>query len=228
MIKVWDFPTRAFHWILVIAMAICVYTSYNLSERFNIPFSTSDMSALQLHQYAGTLILSLLIFRIIWGIVGATTARFTNFIKGPSQIIDYLKASKTSTEGHNPLGALMVIALILILLVQVITGLFLEDNSWAWGNAPLADKISGTTRGIMASLHTNGRAVLLWLIGIHIAAVFIYIMVKRQNLIKAMITGKRSQQNAHTKEAKSIQNDHPLLGMLIMAAIIAATFYYLF
>lgn len=228
MIKVWDFPTRVFHWVLVLAMAVCVYTSYNLSDRYTLPLSPSDISALQIHQYAGVLILALLIFRVIWGLVGSTTARFTNFIKGPKQILQYLKASSTQTEGHNPLGALMVVALIVMLLVQVITGLFLEDNSWAWGNAPLADKISGNTRSIMANIHGNGRAVLLWFIGLHVAAVFAYLFIKRQNLIQTMFTGKRSVEKAHTTAPTSIQNDHPIIGMIIMIALIAATFYYLF
>lgn len=227
MIKVWDFPTRAFHWILVIAMAICVYTSYNFSELYDLGFAGS-YSAMALHQYAGVVILALLIFRIVWGIVGATTSRFTNFIKGPSQIIHYLKRSETVTEGHNPLGALMVIALILVLLAQVITGLFLEDNTYMFTNAPLANMIKGPLRGTLLSIHAEGRTILLILIGLHIAAVFIYLIVKRQNLIRTMITGTRSRDEAHTTKATSIQNDHPLVGTIIMLAIIAATFYYLF
>ncbi|MHC5225285.1 cytochrome b/b6 domain-containing protein [Ignatzschineria sp. LJL83] len=228
MIKVWDLPIRVFHWALVLAMITCIYTSYDLSTRYDLPLTTSNVSALQIHQYAGTLILALLVFRIIWGVIGSTTARFTNFMKGPSHICTYLKNSITPTEGHNPLGALMVIALILILLIQVISGLFLEDNSWAWKSAPLADTISKKTRNIMITIHSNGRAVLLWLIGLHVFAVFAYLVAKRQNLIKPMITGNRAKSSAHTKTAESINNDHPIIGLCLLAAIIAITFYLLF
>lgn len=227
MIKVWDFPTRIFHWILVIAMAICVYTSYNFSDFYDFG-PVGSYSAMALHQYAGVVILALLIFRLIWGIVGATTSRFSNFIKGPTKILDYIKRSETSTEGHNPLGALMVIALILALLVQVISGLFLEDNTYMFANAPFASLIKGDLRGTLLSIHAEGRTILLILIGLHIAAVFVYLIVKRQNLIRTMITGTRSTNKAHTKQPASIQNDHPILGTIIMFAIIAATFYYLF
>lgn len=227
MIKVWDFPTRVFHWLLVIAMAVCVYTSYNFSGYYDLGFIGS-YSAMALHQYAGTVILSLLIFRIIWGLFGAKTARFSDFIKGPSAIIRYLKRSETATEGHNPLGAVMVLALILVLLIQVITGLFLEDNTYMFKSAPLAGTIEGDLPGIMKSIHGNGRAVLLWLVGLHVAAAFAYLFVKRKNLIRTMITGKRSNNDAHTAEAKSITHDRPLTGMIVMLCIIISTFYLLF
>ncbi len=227
MIKVWDFPTRAFHWILVIAMAICVYTSYNFSDFYELG-PVGSYSAMALHQYAGVVILALLVFRIIWGIVGATTSRFSNFIKCPSHILNYLKKSVTSTEGHNPLGALMVVALILMLLIQVTTGLFLEDNTYMFTDAPLADSIKGSLRSDLLSIHALGRTVLLWLIGLHITAVFAYLFVKRQNLIRPMLTGKRAISQAHTVKPKSIQNDHPFIGMIIMLTLIAAAFYYLF
>lgn len=220
-------PTRAFHWILVIAMAICIYTSYNFSDFYDFG-PIGSYSAMALHQYAGVVILALLIFRIIWGVVGATTARFTNFIKGPAQIINYMKRSETDTEGHNPLGALMVIALITVILVQVVTGLFLEDNTYMFANAPLANMIKSDLRGTLLSIHAYGRTILLILIGLHIAAVLLYLIVKHQNLIRTMITGTRTLNRAHTKNPTSIQNDHPILGTIIMLILIAATFYYLF
>lgn len=227
MIKVWDLPTRIFHWALVLAMAICIYTSYNFSEFYNLG-PIGNYSAMALHQYSGTLILALLIFRVIWGIIGAKTARFSDFVKGPGDIINYAKKSEMNTEGHNPLGALMVVALIILLLVQVISGLFLEDNTYMFANAPLADTIKSGIRSNMFTIHSNGRAVLLWLIGLHIAAIFIYLIVKRQNLIRTMITGKRERAAAHSKTPQSISADRPLIGMLLMIAIIIATYIFLF
>ena len=227
MIKVWDLPIRIFHWLLVLTMAVCIYTSYNFTEFYDLG-GLGSYSGMALHQYSGTLILSLLIFRVIWGLFGATTARFSNFVKGPKHIIGYLHQSVTHTEGHNPLGALMVVALIGILLIQVITGLFLEDNNYMFSSAPLADTIKGDLRSNLFSIHSNGRAVLLWLIGLHVFAVFAYLVAKRQNLIKPMITGKRTKASAHTKAAESINNDHPIIGICLLAAIIAITFYLLF
>lgn len=227
MIKVWDLPTRLFHWLLALAVLVCVYTSYNFSDYYDLKFLGS-YSAMAVHQYAGTLILALLIFRLIWGIFGATTARFSNFVRGPYHIMQYLKKSVTPTEGHNPLGALMVVALILLLLIQVVTGLFLEDNTYMFANAPLADTIKSGIRNTMFTIHSNGRAVLLWLIGLHVAAIFVYLIVKRQNLIRTMITGKRERAAAHSKTPQSISADRPLIGMLLMIAIIVATYVLLF
>lgn len=227
MIKVWDLPTRVFHWALVLAMVICIYTSYNFTGFYNFG-ALGSYSAMAIHQYSGVMILALLIFRLIWGIIGATTARFTDFVKGPSQVLEYTKKSKTQTEGHNPLGALMVVALIAILLVQVVSGLFLEDNTYMFSNAPLADTIKGDLRSNLLTIHGNGRAVLLWLIGLHVAAVFVYLIVKRQNLIRTMITGKRTTAEAHTASPQSISADRPLIGMILMLAIIVITYMSLF
>ncbi len=227
MIKVWDLPTRIFHWVLVLAMVVCVYTSYNFSDYYNLG-PIGNYSAMALHQYAGILILALLIFRIIWGIIGSTTSRFNNFIKGPSHIINYLKASKTTTEGHNPLGALMVVALIVVLLIQVITGLFLEDNTYLFSNAPLAKYISGTLRSDFFSIHSGGRAVLLWLIGLHIVAVFAYLIIKKQNLIRTMITGKRTTEEAHTANHAANHKDHSIIGIILLIVIVILTYSILF
>lgn len=230
MIHVWDLPTRIFHWTLVLAMFVCVYTSYDFYTSYDLGFLGQNVSSLAIHQYAGVLILALLIFRVIWGIFGSTTSRFSDFIKGPSHIINYLKTSKTPTEGHNPLGALMVVALILMLLVQVVTGLFLEDNSYyLFKNAPLADTALGKNfRGIFATIHANGRAVVLWLIGLHVAAVFAYLIIKKQNLIRTMVTGKRSLKEAHTPNLASIQKDRSLIGIILLIAIVVLTYYILF
>lgn len=227
MIKVWDLPTRIFHWALVIAMVVCIYTSYNFTGFYNFG-PIGSYSAMAIHQYSGVLILALLIFRLIWGIVGATTARFANFVKGPQQIINYAKKSETKTEGHNPLGALMVIAMIAVILVQVTSGLFLEDNTYMFSNAPLADTIKGDLRNNMITIHSNGRAVLLWLIGLHVAAVFAYLFIKRQNLIRTMVTGQRKIADAHTARPLSISADRPLVGMILMLAIIIITYWTLF
>lgn len=227
MIKVWDIPTRIFHWVLVLAMALCVYTSYNFSEFYNFGFIGS-YSAMALHQYSGTLILGLLIFRVIWGIFGSTTSRFTDFVRGPSHVIEYATKSRTGTEGHNPLGALMVIALIAMLLVQVVTGLFLEDNTYMFSNAPLACMADSDLRSNMMSIHSNGRAILLWFIGLHVAAVFFYLFAKRQNLIRTMVTGTRPKENAHTKSPQSLSKDRSFIGIILMIVIIALTYYILF
>ncbi len=226
MIKVWDFPTRIFHWTLVIAMAVCLYTSYNFSDYYELGF-LGGRSAMEIHQYSGLFILGLMLFRILWGFIGATTSRFTNFIKGPKAIASYLAEGKTATEGHNPLGALMVIAMLAMIFTQVVTGLFLEDNSYMYQNAPFASIVEGDTRANLKLIHYYGRNILIGLIGLHIVAVFVYLFGAKMNLIRPMVTGKRELQAAHTESPESIKKDRPFAGILIMLIILAAVFKFL-
>lgn len=226
MIKVWDFPIRLFHWLLVIAMAICLYTSYNFSDYYELGF-LGDYSAMEVHQKAGIFILGLMLFRILWGFIGATTARFTNFIKGPNAIASYLAEGKASTEGHNPLGALMVIAMLAMIFAQVVTGLFLEDNSYMYKNAPFASIVEGDTRTNLKLIHYYGRNILIGLVALHIVAVFVYLFGAKINLIRPMITGKRELQQAHTENPTSIQKDRPFAGVMILLIIMAALFKFL-
>ena len=179
-IKVWDLPTRLFHWTLVASM-IFMFISAKQGGTW-----------LQWHLRCGLFLLALILFRIVWGFVGSDTARFTQFVKSPKHIIRYIKGEISENEqpGHNPLGALMVVALILGILFQLITGLFSPDeNSYIYGGY-LSSK-AGSNASQIRSVHLMWANVLMILAGIHFAVVLFYRVIKRHNLITPMITGNK-------------------------------------
>ena len=137
--------------------------------------------------------LALLLFRLAWGLFGSTTARFSNFLHPPRQVLGYLKGLKDGDRllyaGHNPAGGLMVMAMILVLLGQALTGLFANDGLHF--NGPLALLIRPRPPTSMTSLHRlifNAILVLIWC---HVVAVGFYLLVKRDNLVLPMLTGRK-------------------------------------
>ena len=176
-IRVWDLPIRLFHWLLV----VCITGSFvtiNLGDEF-----------IQWHAYFGYSILTLLIFRIIWGFVGSTHARFTSFLPTKKAIVDYLSGSSPRVLGHNPIGAISVFALIFVLCVQVFTGLFVDDEVSFQG--PLAKYVSDSISSFLSEIHEGNQVVILTLIVIHIAAIIFYKKFKGEDLIKPMISGDK-------------------------------------
>lgn len=178
-LKVWDLPTRLFHWSLVLAIAFMWYSA------------KTGGNLLAWHLRIGLFILGLVVFRICWGVWGSDTARFQNFVRGPSQIKRYLKGELTENEqpGHNPLGALMVLALIGSVLFQVITGLFTSDENTFLYNGYLSHLISEDTSSAIRKIHGTFFNILLALAAAHITAVLVYKWVKKHNLITPMISG---------------------------------------
>jgi cytochrome b len=182
-VRVWDLPVRLFHWTLVVLIA----TSY-FSGR-------AGGDWMKLHFWSGYGIFALLLFRIAWGFVGSTTARFANFVKGPVACVVYLKnlvvGRRTYEVGHNPAGGLMVVVLIFAVLAQVLAGLFAADTDLGTVNGPLANLIADKWVDRLTSFHKFWVNVLLVLIGLHVLAALTYLVWKRQNLIGAMITGRK-------------------------------------
>ena len=182
-IRVWDLPVRLFHWALVILIA----TSY-FSGR-------AGGDWMKLHFWSGYAILTLLLFRIAWGFVGSTTARFSHFVKGPSAALRHLAelagADRPREAGHNPLGGAMVVVLIFAVLAQVIAGLFAADTDMGTVNGPLANLIADKSVDRLTSFHKFWVNVLLILVGVHVLAALVYLVWKRQNLIAAMIHGHK-------------------------------------
>ncbi|GAA5157529.1 cytochrome b/b6 domain-containing protein [Viridibacterium curvum] len=176
-VRVWDLPLRFFHWLLLAAVATAFYA-----------IKTDNI---ELHAKAGYCVLALLIFRIIWGFIGGSNARFLNFIKGPGAILAYLRGkTDPNATGHNPLGALSVLGLLGVLLVQSITGLFNHSDDYFF-DGPLYNKIGSELFGQLNEVHEILEVVILALIGLHIAAILFYRFVKRDNLVKPMITGSK-------------------------------------
>ncbi|MCP1289903.1 MULTISPECIES: cytochrome b/b6 domain-containing protein [unclassified Chromobacterium] len=182
MVKVWDVPTRLFHWTLVILFGCMWYSGEQGGDW------------LQYHIWFGSCLASLLLFRLIWGVIGSQTARFSNFIKGPRNIVRYLRGELSENEqpGHNPLGGLMVLAMLLALLAQVSTGLFAADVDSYLYDGPLAKLLSGDMAEAATSFHKSFFNVILGLVGLHLLAIIAYRVFKKNNLVKAMITGNKA------------------------------------
>jgi len=179
--RVWDLPTRLFHWLLVIAIVGALVTQY------------MGGSAMRWHFRFGYAALTLVLFRILWGFVGTRHARFAHFVRGPSLVIAYMKgrhAPTRPTPGHNPLGALSVLAMLGAVLLQTSTGLFANDDIAEQG--PLAKFIDKALSDQISMLHSEISIKLIYaLVALHIAAVAYHLVHKRVNLVRPMLTGDK-------------------------------------
>ncbi len=166
----------------------------------------------------GYAVLSLLLFRLLWGLVGSDTARFASFLRGPAAIWAYLRGSGgVSVEvGHNPIGGYSVAAMLTLLAVQTGTGLFLYDDEAFWG--PLNEWVSEDTADFLGDVHELNFNLLLALIGLHVAAILFYAVVKRRNLVMPMISG-RAPLPEHAPVPRIASTGLALVLFLIAAAI---------
>jgi cytochrome b len=177
-VLVWDPWVRLTHW----GLAMCVAGAWLTRELEGDWFVW--------HTRFGYAVLVLVVTRILWGFVGSKHARFADFIRGPRAIIAYLKdASGERPLGHNPLGALMISALLALLLVQALTGLFANDQVFETG--PLFGYVAIETSDRLTTLHKQTFDWITAAIGVHVAAALFYLWVKRDNLILPMITGRK-------------------------------------
>lgn len=175
-IHIWDLPLRLFHWLLAIAVAAAYITA-----KFG-------GSLIDWHGRIGLFILGLLVFRILWGFVGSTHARFLNFFPTLPRLVAYLKG-RWQGIGHNPLGALSVFALLAVLAAQVGTGLFANDDIAFVG--PLFNFVDKSVSDRLTGLHNTIFDLLLAFIVLHIVAIIFYRWVKKNNLVVPMLTGKK-------------------------------------
>ncbi|MHB1678167.1 MAG: cytochrome b/b6 domain-containing protein [Sulfuriferula sp.] len=182
-IKVWDLPVRLFHWGAV----LCFIVSWASASLFD--------DTMQIHLYAGYTMLTLVAFRIVWGFAGSSTARFSNFVRGPRSIMTYVQTLRRPAPshylGHNPGGGWAVIAMLSLLLLQVVTGLFASDDTGDI-QGPLAHWISDSASETISTVHSVAFDFLLGIIGFHIAAVLFYRFFKHDGLIIAMFTGRKT------------------------------------
>lgn len=174
---VWGLPVRIFHWSLVGLIGVSLYTGH-----------FGDFDSIDTHMLAGYGVLVLLIFRFSFGLLAKGSARFSQFVKGPKTITAYIK-SPEKTTGHNPLGALGVLALLFSLSVQVGTGLFATDDIFVDG--PLNHLVSGDTAGLLTSIHGINQRVLMGLISLHLIAVLIHEGRLGHRILWPMVTGKK-------------------------------------
>lgn len=182
-IRVWDLPVRLFHWALVILMVVSYFTARAGGEWMTF------------HFWSGYAILTLVLFRIAWGFVGSTTARFADFVKGPSAALAHLRdlmgRGRPREAGHNPVGGAMVIVLLFAVLAQATAGLFSADTDTGMVNGPLALVIADKWVDRATAFHRTWINVLLVLVALHVLAVVVYLVWKRQNLIGAMVIGRK-------------------------------------
>lgn len=173
-VKLWDLPTRLFHWILVIAM-VGLFISGQIGG-----------NAIELHGKVGQFVLALIVFRVVWGFVGSTYARFTSFFPTPTRILAYLRG-EWSGLGHNPLGSLSVFALLGLVGLQAVLGLFSNDDIAFRG--PLFRLIDSDLSSSLTGWHQLLSNVLIALVVIHVAAIVFYTHVKKEDIVKPMVTG---------------------------------------
>jgi cytochrome b len=178
--RVWDAPTRAMHWLLVVFIAICWWTGVH--------------NQLDYHLYGGYAVLWIVLLRIYWGVVGSSTARFVHFVRGPAAILDYARSlprrDTPHVHGHNPLGAISVLVMLGLVLAIVTLGLFAVDVDGLY-SGPLSSYVSFKEGRHLAHLHYRIFDFTLWVIVLHILAVIFYYVYKRHNLVFPMITGRR-------------------------------------
>ncbi|MDI1340860.1 cytochrome b/b6 domain-containing protein [Polaromonas sp.] len=205
-IRVWDLPTRLFHWALVAAVIGLAITG------------TVGGNAMVWHFRFGYSVLTLLLFRIVWGLVGGRWSRFGAFIYSPASVINYLKGKGKLEHGvgHNPIGAGSVFAMLGFLLAQVGTGL-LSDDEIAFAG-PLTRFVSNATVGLATNYHTNiGKWILLALVLLHVAAIVVYLR-RKHNLVGAMLHGDKELVTAVPASRDDTASRLLALGVLLVCA----------
>ena len=204
-VRVWDLPTRLFHWLLAAAVVGLVVTG------------KVGGNALEWHMRLGLTVGALLAFRVLWGLVGGRWSRFASFVRGPLTLWRYLRGEVRAGDhfevGHNPLGALSVLALITLLAVQVATGLVADDEIATTG--PL-NKFVATASGLAATAWHKGWGQwgLLALVALHVAAIGVY-RLRGHNLVTPMLTGDKPL-------PATVPPSRDSLGTRALAALLAA------
>jgi cytochrome b len=211
---VWDLPLRLFHWLLVLSLLASYLTA------------KGGFEWTQIHFYLGYWTLGLISFRILWGFVGPKHARFSSFIPSPKRLFSYLrtvgKRDAAPAVGHNPLGGLVVLVMILMVAAQAVSGLFVTDDiAWA---GPYNPSVSAELAGNLTWFHHLNFDVLIWLMALHVLAIVFYAVYKRQNLVGPMFTGRKSSQIVAEHEAISSSR---LITAVVLAAICAGAVYWL-
>lgn len=212
IIRVWDLPTRLFHWALVLLVMAMVWTGWT--------------GKLELHMTLGQMVLSLVLFRLVWGFTGNRYARFAEFVSGPLTCLRYLGSlfspggapGEDRHVGHNPAGGYAILAMLLLLAIQAGSGLFTSDDIVTDG--PLFSKVSSSTAALLSTIHRRTIWILLGVIALHLLANLFYLVVKKNNLIGPMITGRK----AAPAVADAGHGGHPLLALAILAICGAIVF----
>ncbi|MEO8409242.1 MAG: cytochrome b/b6 domain-containing protein [Propionivibrio sp.] len=205
-IRVWDLPTRLFHWLLVALIAAAV-----ISVKIG-------GNAMDWHGRFGLAILGLLAFRLTWGFLGSSHARFASFFPTPSSVQAYLRGEWRGV-GHNPLGAFSVFGMLALIIVQFSTGLFANDDIAFDG--PLRRLVSKELSDQLTGIHKLSIKFLIALIVLHLAAIAFYAVVKKDRLVGPMITGWKDVEAGH---GESASGGGPLAFIVALLFALAAVY----
>ena len=207
-IRVWDLPTRLFHWLLVALITVMAVTGW--------------LGNLGLHMLLGQAVLALILFRLVWGFAGNRYARFRSFITGPARALRYAASLFSPVPdrhvGHNPMGGYAVLAMLALILLQAGTGLFTSDDIFTDG--PLRHLVPDSTGDLLSTIHRVGIWALVAVVAIHVLASLFYLLVKKDNLVLPMITGRKRA--AATEDAGP--GGSPLLAAILLLLCLAVVY----
>lgn len=204
-VRVWDLPLRLFHWNLLLLFVIA-YATGNREQYYG------------LHKAAGFALFGLLIFRLIWGFVGNRAAHFSSFIRGPraalAHVRELLRGRAHPVAGHNALGGWAVAVMLILLLTEVVSGLFSSTFDY---EGPLAPLVSDAWSDRMAAIHSINLDLLLAMIALHLLAITVTSILGRENLVASMIHGRKQLGDA---SGNSVRKDSwvPAAGAAVAAA----------
>lgn len=201
---VWDLPVRIMHWLLVLAATGAWLSHYDLGQGF------------VLHVVCGCTVVIVILTRVVWGFVGTCHARFAQFVRGPASVLRYVRTMDSSARfaGHNPLGAWMVLLLLGLLFAQGVTGLLANDQIANAG--PLSGYLTAFASDRATGIHRLLANIILAAVCTHVGAVLGYLLIKRDNLIPAMLHGRKPA--AVVPECLAISHSRTWLAVAIAAA----------
>lgn len=212
-LRIWDLPTRLFHWLLAISITGALVT-------INLGGGWMDW-----HVRFGIASFVLILFRLVWGLIGPRYARFSQFIASPSKTIAYLRVSNAPRHaGHNPLGAWSVFAMLLLFLFQSATGLFANDDVMTQG--PLVQFVSNDTVDLLTRLHGLTEYVLYALIGLHLGAIAFY-SLRGEALVQPMVTGDVPTHTLPSGTQSARDDWRVRLGALVLATALGILAWWL-
>ena len=212
-VRIWDIPTRLFHWTLVLLVSVSFYTGLN-----------GGIAEMDYHMLSGYAVLACLCFRIGWGFIGGKYARFTQFVKGPRAVYTSIRQlfdrDSSGYPGHNPLGALSILAMLVILFLQAITGLFSNDDILLEG--PLVPMVSYETSRELTGIHKINKWLIGGLIALHLTAIVFYRIVKGEHLLSPMINGRKMLDITEPPPPLRMEIAKGIILMLICSALVYA------
>lgn len=211
-LRVWDLPVRVFHWSLVV-LVVSLFVTGKLGGNW-----------LEWHRRAGFSVIGLVLFRVLWGFVGSYHARFANFLRGPKVVIAYAKAMIDGNApkyiGHNPIGAVSALTMLIVLLMQAVLGLFSNDDIMLEG--PYARFISKELSDQLTALHKINADIILILVGTHLVAIAFAYFYRKENLVLAMVSG-----NKWMAERETVENGQPPAWLAWVVGVCVASVTYL-